>query len=773
MSLTPMYSTKVAMTPLGQRKVAIPRLQKPGLGQTATKDRRRVPRACTACRSHKIKCTGERPQCKHCATTSRECVYIMPRKDRLKIVNERCQQMASLLKGLQSCANADDAGRISELLEAVEEEISEARHTTASSIPDTDANGSQEDHDFNVLNHQSELDTDSLDLLDEDLHISDRARATGFVGKNSEVQWLRAAALAQNDRLEDEPGGQRRGSFAPSATNEQISSYSFWSDVDSVDIDFFVDPYDLPQLETAERLLGSYMNKVHDSFPILPRKTFEDQFRKYFTALSNGNAPRLSPKWQAILNLVFAIGAKYSHLSKASWQADARDHLIYQARARAFGLNESTMTVHPDVPQIQSLGLLAFYWLSVGQISRAWTVIGMAVRFAYTLGLHVRNEDPSATAVKRETLVRTWWSLYSLERTLSIITGRPSIIVDSCCSVPLPMPVIEEQISDRTEATFRRRMGSTPGLVSTSRGWSSGSIDSPRTPVGLGTTEANSGSYFRAAVQLSIITQSILTSLYTASTIIRSPAENQHEMAQLSQRLDQWVLALPRELNFQDPGNGASMMFSRERILLGFQLCSARMLLGRPCLNHRRQAWREGSEATFARRMGNSCIEAAKTVVDFLPEEPNAQFIYDQGPWWCIVHHLMQAVSVVLLGLSYPASTSEDSVLLMHYVKKVVRWLSVMQDPVAERAYQVAVSTFESVSRRHTVSVAGMWKAEPVHAAGVHLPVDPSIAPYVPLQYAPHDSVATYAAYDPVSAGTAFPAYNGTAVFAENYHMGR
>lgn len=219
------------------------------------------------------------------------------------------------------------------------------------------------------LDYQSELDTESLDLLDEDLHISDRARATGFVGRNSEVQWLRAAAHAQTDRP-DEDGVQRRGSYATGLSNEQISSYSFWADPESVEADFFVDSYELPPLETAERLLGCYMNKVHDSFPILPRKTFEDQFRKYFTALANGNAPRLSPKWQAILNLVFAIAAKYSHLSKASWQADERDHLIYQARARTFGLNDSTMTTHPDMPQIQSLGLLAFYWLSVGQVSR-------------------------------------------------------------------------------------------------------------------------------------------------------------------------------------------------------------------------------------------------------------------------------------------------------------------------------------------------------------------------------------------------------------------
>lgn len=247
----------------------------------------------------------------------------------------------------------------------------EPPHATASSVPDTDPNGLPEDRELCLPGHQNEIDTESLDLLDEDLHINDRARATGFVGKNSEVQWLRAAALAQPERTDEEGGFMsRRESYALGFGTEQISSYSFWTDSESVDVDFLVDPYDLPQIEIAERLLDCYMSKVHDSFPILPRKTFQDQFRKYFKALTDGNAPRLSPKWQAILNLVFAIAAKYSHLSKSKWQANESDHLVYQARARAFGLNDTTMTVHSDVPQIQSLGLLSFYWLSIGQVNR-------------------------------------------------------------------------------------------------------------------------------------------------------------------------------------------------------------------------------------------------------------------------------------------------------------------------------------------------------------------------------------------------------------------
>lgn len=354
------------------------------------------------------------------------------------------------------------------------------------------------------------------------------------------------------------------------------------------------------------------------------------------------------------------------------------------------------------------------------------------------------------------------------------MTGRPSIIVDSCCSVPLPIPVTEEQISDEMEAAFRMRKGSSTSFVTMSQSWSNGIMDPPRTPVGLGTTEANSGSYFKAAVQLSIVTQSILTSLYTASTMIRSAAENQHEMAQLDQRLEQWVLSLPKEFNFQGPPSGAGITFSRERMLLGFQLCSARMLLGRPCLNPRRQAWKEGSDATFARRMGNSCIEAAKTIVDFLPDEPSAHFIYDQGPWWCIVHHMMQAVAVLLLGLSYPASTSQDSMLLMHYVKKVIGFLQTMQDSVAERAYRVAMNSFETVSRRYPVDVSDLWRLESVQGRGVHPPIDPNIASYIPAQFVQQDgAMATYATYDAVPTGATFPAYSAAPAFSENYFVGR
>ncbi|CBX93466.1 hypothetical protein IAQ61_009158 [Plenodomus lingam] len=764
------YQPGFASTSVGQRKVAIPRLQKQGPGQGVSKDRRRVPRACTGCRSHKIKCTGERPQCRHCATTSRECVYIMPRKDRLKIVTLRCSQMAKLLKTLKDNVGVEDNVKIADILESVEEDISDLHQTAGISNVESDTYASQDSRDYTGEEYDGDVDTHSLDLLDENLLEDGRARATGFVGMNSELQWLRAVALAPRERIDEQPAGpstQRKPSCVP--PGEQVNSFSFWADHDSVDLDVYIDPYELPQRDAAERLLQCYMLKVHDSFPILQRKTFEGHFRVYFTALQTGNAMHTSPKWQAILNLVFAIGAKYSHLVKANWRADERDHLVYQSRARAFVLNESTFTSPADVLQIQGLGLLAFYWLSIGQVSRAWTIIGMALRAAYSLGLHLRNEDPSASPVKRENLARTWWSLYSLERTLSIITGRPSIIVDSYCSVPLPAPVPEGTTSEELEAAHRMQKESATMLHAASPTFSVSSSTAFDFSNNAAAVEANSGSYFRAVVQLSAITRNILTSLYSAGTSLRPSSEIQQQTGQLVRCLDQWITALPAEFNSQYPCSEVGNKFSRERMLLGFQVCSARILLTRPYLW---QSWKEAREASFAKRMGNMCIEAAKSVVESLPDDPRPELIYDLGPWWCIVHHLMQAISVFFLGIL--CSSSEESRRLEIFVTKSLRWLEAMQDPTAERAHTIALGLFQTVARRHWSNTPSQWAAESQQAVAGFANVVPvpegALNTYYATQYAtmaPPSGSVSYTGYD---TATGYPT---APVFHQDYYMTR
>ncbi|KAH6638510.1 C6 transcription factor-like protein, partial [Boeremia exigua] len=687
-------------------RVAIPRLKRSEDGRDAYKARQRVSRACAHCQSQKTKCTGDRPRCKRCETTDHECVYIMLKKDRLKIATDVCQQMATLLMRMRAYATAEDNTEIGKALEAMKDIYSPVRnesipeiHTSLesearppeASIVVSDPDGSRNVSDnINEASHRYIVcGSDRVASLNENLHANNSASATGYIGMSSEVRWLRS--IAEN---RSQQAGNRRESFPHLERHEPLESrarlLSYWTDSAGVSrIDTNINPHELPPPGLAKKLLSCYLLKVQDSFPILPRTTFESQFRLYFEALHHGNPPRLAPLWQAKLNLVFAIGAQYLVLAHAGQYADKCDPLVFYARADALLPGGIEQTGSADVPRIQYLGLLSFYHLCTGQVSRAWNIIGTALRLACSLGLHLRNEDRSASQAKQEALSRVWWSLYSLEHLLSTVTGRPSMVEDMYCSVSVIGPVAGAYTPSGTEDMFWIGKPSTsPFPVNADLVSNSGRTQYAVT--NLGFVESGSATAFAASVQLSIITQAILSSLYPAVDPARSGDEMQQVMTRFERRLDQWIESLPNRLNFEQLTDVLDTDRDRERVLLGFQLSSARILLGQQCFHA--YIWRQTLpmhyEARFACKISSICLNAAKAIINFLPDEPCADFIYNQCPWWCFVHHLMQAVSIFLLGLSDLCISPEDGMSLQSYVNKTIGWLQVMDNAVAHRADQ-------------------------------------------------------------------------------------
>lgn len=226
-----------------------------------------------------------------------------------------------------------------------------------------------------------------MDHTEEDF-TRDGARATGFIGKNSDITWLQR--LRQENRYGDSP---------PPGTDDQIqgmhNTFSFSSCTkckpgdenvplpEAVDgftihdssyhLDDFaigsidtVDPYELPTKETAQMLFKTYMHRVHPTIPIVGQVNLTAQFQRFIS-----NPSQKPPdKWLAIVNLMFAISAKYSHLIQAEWRGDERDHLVYFSRARLLAINIDTYFEHPDLQQIQIFGLMAFYLMSISQVNR-------------------------------------------------------------------------------------------------------------------------------------------------------------------------------------------------------------------------------------------------------------------------------------------------------------------------------------------------------------------------------------------------------------------
>jgi hypothetical protein len=132
-------------------------------------------------------------------------------------------------------------------------------------------------------------------------------------------------------------------------------------------VDYSVDPYHLPEFDVVTRLLDRYMSTVQDVFPILAKEVFTNQVRDYFMATIPYPVPA---RWLAILNLVFAIGARFSYLTETDWHQDSRDHIIYQSRAHLLTLEELPMDHLPDLMRVQITALFAFYTSTVGNVNR-------------------------------------------------------------------------------------------------------------------------------------------------------------------------------------------------------------------------------------------------------------------------------------------------------------------------------------------------------------------------------------------------------------------
>ncbi len=81
----------------------------------AGKERKRLPLACIACRRKKIRCSGEKPACKHCLRSRMPCVYKVtarkaaPRTDYMAMLDKRLKRMEDRIIKIVPKAEQDPA----------------------------------------------------------------------------------------------------------------------------------------------------------------------------------------------------------------------------------------------------------------------------------------------------------------------------------------------------------------------------------------------------------------------------------------------------------------------------------------------------------------------------------------------------------------------------------------------------------------------------------------------------------------------------------------
>jgi hypothetical protein len=521
-----------------------------------------------------------------------------------------------------------------------------------------------------------------------------------------------------------------------------IHHFNYHTDDVPIPIDKAINPYTVPTPEMAKSLFDAYMDRVHPSFPVVGRVTITSHFRRFI----NGAAPNPPHKWFAILNLIFAIGARYSHLAKTKPKGDEADDLMYFSRARLLVTSSETIFDLPDLKTIQIRPLTSFYTLTAGRVNRSWLLLGLAIREACGLGLNLRNASPLLTDNLKETRYRLWWALYTLENQLCIMSGRASCIRDEYCTTPLLVPLEEEDFEAATGRSLFSKESqqgvrapysdlnnpATLGLMAftdqsrrqTNSGL--GSSAKPGIPPALEwvkDTSPKPSQYFLHLVQLSRLMQHMFHELYASTSLSSTWPDMQIKMQQLEARLERWRGRLPQLFALGETQH--ERRFYESRLTLRCFFHTAKMLIHRPCLSRLNLMIpnRSAIRVEFYHKSAAACVEVAKEMLQLIPDKPNAAGLFCTGPWWNMSHWLVQAASVLMLGISYLVfHTLESFETLLEASRKAVRWLHALaaDDPSAQRAADLCQHMLHFVAEHARQMVEDVPQRPPVRPSSNH-----------------------------------------------------
>jgi hypothetical protein len=192
----------------------------------------------------------------------------------------------------------------------------------------------------------------------------------------------------------------------PSGTSDKTSRLEPLPPPES-DTDNFV----LPFRRNADNYLRCFWNFVHPLFPVLHKPSFTARYESLWESQSPVDESDENVTFIPTLNLAFALGCQFSDLVPAEKKVKAA--AAFYGRSRSLLLYDILGSMQVTV--VQWLLLSAIYLQSTSLATTCWTSVGLAIRLAQNLGLHL---EPSVVEcqVDREMRRRVWHTCVVLDR---------------------------------------------------------------------------------------------------------------------------------------------------------------------------------------------------------------------------------------------------------------------------------------------------------------------------------------------------------------------
>ena len=93
---------------------------------------------------------------------------------------------------------------------------------------------------------------------------------------------------------------------------------------------------------------------------------------------------------------------------------------------------------------VETLAYVGYFMQNMNRRDAAFLYIGMALRMAISLGLHQEVAGTGLDEITKEHRRRVWWSIYSLDRIVSVKSGNPITIQDEDIGIAMPSKLPSE-----------------------------------------------------------------------------------------------------------------------------------------------------------------------------------------------------------------------------------------------------------------------------------------------------------------------------------------
>ncbi|KAI3573491.1 fungal-specific transcription factor domain-containing protein [Fusarium oxysporum f. sp. albedinis] len=372
--------------------------------------RRRTQLACNPCRARKTGCDGRRPVCTSCS---------------MKALGDQCayQERASSSK-------TPTLSDVNSRLQSLEVKVRGDPHLRRIIAGTSLASGTA----IPVPSEQGVM------------HQSHDAEEDIVYGPSSNISFLQEVIQLQDPEMDTAQPSQ--STTCPK--ERTIPDLLGFTVVQSPSLAHSVDPVSLPERQFADALFRCFWDFIHPVFPILHRPSYATMYdhlwQQVMPSAYHYKQTNDDVVFHATLNMVLALGCQRSEQIPSAQRNQFADS-FYRRSHRLISIETLDFS---SLQIVQLLLLRAIYLHYTTYADRCWNMVGVALRVAQGLGLHLEQTAPSKNQLKREMRRRVWHNCVALDRLSATTFGRP-VLHCRPHAIPLPEPIDDEYLSEFDE----------------------------------------------------------------------------------------------------------------------------------------------------------------------------------------------------------------------------------------------------------------------------------------------------------------------------------